>query len=189
MWWGAPGRSAVRAAAGPSTAAAPSKSQRRRAQQHQRASGRRPCRALRRRRRSDQDFKRRTETVASGGTDDGALVSAGTQFDHGLASGATVFAGGVQVVQWGRSQRHDRLERRRSGIRRRHRERPTFKSGAIEEMGPASHKPPARRDFRTDRDRAAGGDSQQPRRRLRRRRRNRCRRHHQHRHRIGRRRL
>jgi autotransporter passenger strand-loop-strand repeat protein len=43
-----------------------------------------------------------SETVRAGGTDLGALISGGTQFDYGLASGATVFAGS-QVVESGGS--------------------------------------------------------------------------------------
>jgi autotransporter passenger strand-loop-strand repeat protein len=38
------------------------------------------------------------EIVRRDGTDSGALISGGTQRDDGLANGATVFAGGVQVV-------------------------------------------------------------------------------------------
>ena len=41
-----------------------------------------------------------TETVSSGGTDDGAKISGGTQLDYGLASGATIVTGS-QVVEAG----------------------------------------------------------------------------------------
>ena len=41
-----------------------------------------------------------TETVSSGGTDDGAKISGGTQLDYGLASSTTVFTGS-QVVEAG----------------------------------------------------------------------------------------
>jgi autotransporter passenger strand-loop-strand repeat protein len=41
-----------------------------------------------------------SETISSGGADDGAQISGGTQFDYGVASGATVFTG-LQVVDSG----------------------------------------------------------------------------------------
>jgi autotransporter passenger strand-loop-strand repeat protein len=39
--------------------------------------------------------------VSAGGTDLGARISGGEQDDYGLASGATVFTGGTQVVESG----------------------------------------------------------------------------------------
>jgi autotransporter passenger strand-loop-strand repeat protein len=41
-----------------------------------------------------------TETISSGGSDDGAQISGGIQFDYGFASGVTVFTGS-QVVESG----------------------------------------------------------------------------------------
>ena len=41
-----------------------------------------------------------SEIVVSGGTDIGAWISGGTQFDYGFASGVTIFAGS-QVVESG----------------------------------------------------------------------------------------
>ena len=41
-----------------------------------------------------------TEIVSAGGTDDGAVIIGGTQYDYGVASGVTVFAGS-QVVEAG----------------------------------------------------------------------------------------
>jgi autotransporter passenger strand-loop-strand repeat protein len=42
-----------------------------------------------------------SETVSSGGTDNGAQISGGTQIDFGVASGAAVLSGRVQNVSSG----------------------------------------------------------------------------------------
>ena len=41
------------------------------------------------------------EIVSAGGTDIGAVISAGTQYAYGVASSATVFGGGSQIIESG----------------------------------------------------------------------------------------